>query len=162
MGNSMVKAQTEQTADFLKKAVGQLTDFLNEATITNLMEELQGEDVFYKELLGNFRRLTVFCEEGLEACQVIIYNDPFRKGAAEKVLYRIYHQCIEEFFQPKQDVWYEDSRSAYTGKNSIKFRQDVPHSIKQLVKNLESDFQNMREELEYYETDYRTKMMQSR
>ncbi|MFY4775927.1 YpuI family protein [Metabacillus sp. RGM 3146] len=162
MGNSMVKAQTEQVAEFLKKAVNQLTEFLDSTTISSLQEEQAGEDVFYKELLGNFRRLTVYCDEGLEACQVIIHNEPFRKGAAEKVLYRIYHQCIEEFFQPKQDVWYEDSRSAYTGKNAIKFRTEVPVSIKKLITFLESDFQTMREELEYYETDYRTKMMQSK
>ena len=32
----------------------------------------------------------------------------------------------------------------------------------QLVKGLEGEFQRIREELEFYETDYRTKMIQSK
>ncbi|MTH52228.1 DUF3907 family protein [Bacillus mangrovi] len=162
MGNSMVKVQTEQTAEFLSSAVADLTVYLNAVTIQSMLEEEAGDRQFFEELLSNFRRLTVFCEEGLEACTIITQTEPFRKAAAEKILYRVYHQCVEEFFQPKHDVWYEDSRSAYTGKNSIKFRQQVPVSASSLVANLESRFQQMREELEYYETDYRTKMMQSR
>ncbi|MDV2887772.1 DUF3907 family protein, partial [Alkalihalophilus pseudofirmus] len=58
--------------------------------------------------------------------------------------------------------WFENSRSAYTGKNAIKFYREVPETIKQLVKSLEGEFQQIREELEYYETDYRTKMMQTK
>ncbi|BBP90427.1 hypothetical protein BsIDN1_40450 [Bacillus safensis] len=45
----------------------------------------------------------------------------FPQQAAQKMLHRIYHQCIEEFFTPKKDTWYEDSRSAYTGKKAALF-----------------------------------------
>lgn len=65
-------------------------------------------------------------------------------------------------FPQKSDRWYEDSRAAYTGKNSIKFHEEVPESIHAILKELESGFQAMREELEFYETDYRTKMLQSK
>jgi len=68
---------------------------------------------------------------------------------------------IEEFFSPKNDAWFEDSRSAYTGRNSIIFYKSVPDNLQQLVKGLEGDFQRIREELQYYETDYRTKIIQS-
>ena len=47
-------------------------------------------------------------------------------------------------------------------KNSIKFYKNVPERVQQLIKGLEGEFQRMREELEYYETDYRTKMIQSK
>jgi len=67
-----------------------------------------------------------------------------------------------EFFSPKNDAWYEDSRSAYTGRNSIKFYKEVPESLRQLVKGLEGEFQRIREDLEFYETDYRTKIIQSK
>ncbi|MFL6517094.1 MAG: DUF3907 family protein, partial [Bacillus sp. (in: firmicutes)] len=107
-------------------------------------------------------KLIVYSEEGLDACSVILQGSPFQKGAAEKTLYKIYHQCIEEFFSPKNDAWFEDSRSAYTGRNSIKFYRNISDSIVQLVKSLEGEFQRIREELEYYETDYRTKMIQSK
>ncbi|MFE8702619.1 YpuI family protein [Cytobacillus sp. FJAT-54145] len=162
MGNSMVKTQLEEVKSFLSKTVLELETFLNETTLTKLMNEEAGEEDYYKTILSNIRKLLVYCEEGLDACSVILQSESFQKGAAEKTLYRIYHQCIEEFFSPKNDAWFEDSRSAYTGKNSIKLQKQTPKSIIDLLKGLEGEFQRIREELEYYETDYRTKMIQSK
>jgi hypothetical protein len=127
-----------------------------------MVRENEGDLPYYKLIFSNLRKLVVYSEESLEACMVILQNESFQKAAAEKTLYRIYHQCIEEFFSPKNDAWFEDSRSAYTGKNSIKFYKDVPETLRQLLKGQESEFQRIREELEYYETDYRTKMIQSK
>lgn len=162
MGNTLVHTQINDVKSFLETTISQLENLLNETTLSELLQETQGDSTYYKSVLSNIRKLLVYCEEGLDACQIILLNEPFSKAAAEKTLYRIYHQCIEEFFSPKSDVWFEDSRSAYTGKNSIKFRQVIPDSIKVVFKNLESPFQMLREELEYYETDYRTKIIQSK
>lgn len=162
MGNSIVKTQIEDVLSFLDSTVKTLEDFLNETTYSGLQQEKQGDENYYKSLLANLRRLVVYCEEGLEACRIINSNAVFHKAAAEKTLYKVYHQCVEEFFSPKSDAWYEDSRSAYTGKNSIKYHNEVPGSLSSLIQNLESGFQSIREDLEYYETDYRTKMLQSK
>ncbi|MDF1507667.1 YpuI family protein [Robertmurraya sp. DFI.2.37] len=162
MANTMVKSQLEDVRDFLVTTVNTLEDFLNQTTLNSLLEEEQGSEAYYKTILSNVRKLLVYCEEGLEACVVILQTDTFPKGAAEKTLYRIYHQCVEEFFQPKSDAWFEDSRAAYTGHNSIKFQEKVPETVVNLLKGLEGSFQSIREELEYYETDYRTKMIQSK
>ena len=162
MGNTLVQTQITDVRNFLTHVVVKFETFLNEMTISKLVEEKSGDPDYYRMLISNLRKLLVYCEEGSEACQAIVKNEPFAKATAEKALYRIYHQCIEEFFAPKSDTWFEDSRSAYTGKNSIKFRQETPDSIKNLFGNLESQFQKIREELEYYETDYRTKMIQSK
>ncbi len=163
VGNAIVKAQTEQVERFLGNVVNELNTFLNHATISSFLnEEAGGEEEYYEDLFRNLRRLSVYCEEGLEACKIVLQNEPFRKPAAEKALYKIYHQCIEEFYNPKNDVWYEDSRSAYTGKNAIKYRHAVPATLQTMIASLESGFQEIREELEYYETDYRTKMIQSK
>lgn len=158
----MVKTQLEDVKSFLETTVAQLEEFLNETTYSKLQAERSGEESYYKGILSSLRRMLVSCEEGLEVCQIVLKNEVFNKAAAEKTLYRVYHQCIEEYFSPKSDRWFEDSRSAYTGKNSIKFHQVVPDSVIAILKSVESGFQNMREELEYYETDYRTKMLQSR
>lgn len=158
----MVKTQVEDVKKFLVTSVNMFEDFLNNTTLTSLLDEEKGDEEYYKTILSNVRKLLVYCEEGLEACVIILQSDPFPKGAAERTLYRIYHQCIEEFFQPKSDVWFEDSRAAYTGRNSIKFQETIPASVSALLKGLEGNFQRMREELEYYETDYRTKMIQSK
>ncbi|AIM15492.1 MULTISPECIES: YpuI family protein [Neobacillus] len=162
MGNSLVQTQLNDVKEFLTQTVTVLENFLNETTISQLNVSNDEEHTYIKMIFSNLRKLAVYSEEGLEACSVILQSEPFQKPAAEKTLYKIYHQCIEEFFSPKNDAWYEDSRSAYTGKNSIKFYHSVPESISKLVKSLEADFQRIREELEYYETDYRTKMIQSK
>lgn len=162
MGNKIVETQIKEVKDFLGQTVLSLEGFLNTTTLDSLEAEESGNDEYYKRVLSTIRKLTVYCEEGLEACQVIDKAQPFSKAAAEKTLYRIYNHCIEEFFSPKSDAWYEDSRSAYTGKNSIKFRESIPMSLRKLVASLEADFQKIREELEYYETDYRTKMLHSK
>lgn len=162
MGNDIVHSQVQQVEGFLKESVSAISDYLNEITLTSLKNEGKHDnEEYYKQLLSSLRRLEVFCTEGLDACHVILRNTTFRKQAAEQTLYKIYHQCIEEFFSPKYDTWYENSRSAYTGKNAIKFKEEVPESVKVLFSQLEGKFQGIREELEYYETDYRTKMMQS-
>ncbi|MEH7096883.1 YpuI family protein [Neobacillus vireti] len=162
MGNTLVKTQLNDVKEFLTKSISTLEDFLNETTISQLNVENEEDRVYVKLILANMRKLVVYSEEGLEACSVILQSEPFQKAAAEKTLYKIYHQCIEEFFSPKNDAWYENSRSAYTGRNSIKFYRNVAEKISALIKSLEGDFQRIREELEYYETDYRTKMIQSK
>ncbi|MBT2677656.1 YpuI family protein [Bacillus sp. ISL-35] len=162
MGNTIVKTQIDEVREFLSATVVKLESFLNGTTLESLKQGQPADEEYYKSILSSLRKLAVYCEEGLDACKVILQAEVFSKPAAEKTLYRIYYQCIEEFFSPKNDAWYEDSRSAYTGKNAIKFRQPVATELSDLLVSLESGFQGIREELEYYETDYRTKMLQSR
>ncbi|MBM7651492.1 YpuI family protein [Neobacillus cucumis] len=162
MANTLVKTQLNDVKEFLTKSILTLEDFLNETPISQLNTDNEEDRAYVKLILANLRKLVVYSEEGLEACSVLLQSEPFQKAAAEKTLYKIYHQCIEEFFSPKNDSWFENSRSAYTGRNSIKFYRNVSDKISELIKSLESDFQRIREELEYYETDYRTKMIQSK
>jgi hypothetical protein len=162
MGNSLVKSQLNDVMGFLNKTTLKIEDFLNEATISQLNLENDEDRTYNKLIFANLRKLVVYSEESFDVCSVILQSNPFQKAAAEKTLYKIYHQCIEEFFSPKNDAWYEDSRSAYTGRNSIKFYRNVSEGVVQLVKSLEGEFQRTREELEFYETDYRTKMIQSK
>ncbi|MBM7693167.1 hypothetical protein JOC77_002607 [Peribacillus deserti] len=161
MANTIIQNQMEDVKRFLESTVHHIEDFLNSVTLRTLQAEKSGDEFYYKSLLSNIRKLAVYSEENLEACKIVLNNDVFHKVAAEKILYKVYHQVIEEFFSPKTDSWYEDSRSAYTGRNSIKLRGEAPGSITALMKTLESGFQSVREELEFYETDYRTKMIQS-
>ncbi|MCM3766512.1 YpuI family protein [Neobacillus niacini] len=162
MGNSLVETQVHDVKSFLAKTTSTIEEFLNETTLSELSPEGEEERNYHKLILSNLRKLLVCSEEGYEACKIILQSETFLKGAAEKTLYKIFHQCIEEFFSPKNDAWFENSRSAYTGRNAIKFYQKVSEQIVQLLKGLEGDFQRIREELEYYETDYRTKMAQSK
>ncbi|MGG3937881.1 YpuI family protein [Anoxybacillus kestanbolensis] len=161
MGNTVVFNQTKQVEQLLSRIVEQITRYLNETTIEQMQAECAGDRHYYEGVLSDLRRLAVYGEEGIDACRIVLQEEPFRKAAAEQALYKIYHSCVAEFFTPKRDLWYEDSRSAYTGRHSIKLRQPAPPSLQQLLHAIEADFQTMREELEFYETDYRTKVIQS-
>jgi len=162
MGNTLVNSQLQDVKAFLSNVIVSFGNFLDETSLSQFQLENEEERSYTKVIFAQLRKLVVYSEEGLDACSIILQSEPFQKAAAEKTLYKIYHQCIEEFFAPKNDAWYEDSRSAYTGRNSIKFYRSIPESVSRLVKSLEGEFQRIREELEYYETDYRTKMMQSK
>jgi hypothetical protein len=157
-----VKSQLKEVEELLVTTIKTIEDYLNETTLLQLNSDNEEERQYHKVVFSNLRKILVFSEEGLDACKIILQSEPFQKAAAEKTLYRIYHQCIMEFFSPKNDAWYEDSRSAYTGRNSIKFYKEVPENLKQIVKGLEGEFQRIREDLEFYETDYRTKIIQSK
>lgn len=163
MGNDLVKQQLTFTLEKLDKVSEELRTFLNTTTLSSLVSDAEAEgknEGDFKDILDQFRRILVFFDEGRESCSLILRSETFRKGAAEKTLYWIFHQCVEEFFHPRLDVWYEDSRAAYTGKNAIRFRAEVSQPLKDLVKVIEGPLQEIREELEYYETDYRTKVRQ--
>ncbi|WP_096201034.1 DUF3907 family protein [Bacillus sp. FJAT-45350] len=163
MGNSLVENQLSQTYDTLETICDKVSTYLDNVTITVMLNEVEDSDKeYFKSLLSSLRRVLVFSEEGKQACEVILNGKTFRKPAAEKTLYWVYHNCVEEFFNPRIDNWYEDSRSAYTGKNAIKFSKSVPESLQTVISHIEGPFQTIREELEYYETDFKTKMMQSK
>jgi hypothetical protein len=160
LGNTIVNTQLLEAVNHLTKNVESMESYLNITTLSMLKTE--DETDYYKRVLSQCRKILVFSEENLREAKLVLNANPFPKQIAEKILFKIYHQCIEEFFSPKSDVWYEDSRAAYTGKNAICFRMDVPVSLEQLFQEMEGRFQHLREELEYYETDYKTKLLQSK
>ena len=163
MGNNLVESQLTLTSETLTTICNKISYYLNEMTITEMINEVEvGDKDYFESLLSSIRRVLVFCEEGKETCEVILNGKTFRKAAAEKTLFWVYHHCVEEFFNPRIDNWFEDSRSAYTGKNAIKFSKEVPASLQKMMKEIEGPFQTLREELEYYETDFKTKMMQTK
>lgn len=160
MSNQIVRSQMEDVRTVLKEAVEEISTYLNGHSIEHLLKEEGSEDKeYYQSLMKSLRRLEVFCDEAYDTVHVILSAPSFRKPAAEKTLYGIYHQCIMEFFSPKGDVWYEDSRAAYTGKNALRYREQPPYSFQALMNKLEDSFQQIREDLAYYETDYQTKMV---
>ncbi|WP_064090979.1 DUF3907 family protein [Rossellomorea aquimaris] len=162
MCNLLIKSQVQEVQIFLEEEVDRIEGYLNATTITSLLLEKQGDRAYFEGLLSNLRRLLVFCEEGLDKCIIVLQSEPFMKNLAEKTLYKIYHQCIEEFFSPRYDLWFEDSRAAYLESNSIRFRQEPPKSFAHLINQVEIEFRSMREELEYYETDYKRKTLLSK
>jgi hypothetical protein len=71
-------------------------------------------------------------------------------------LYDTYHNAINAFFYPKHECYSEDGRYAYTGQDAIRFRKKPTRAARDITLELSKTFEQLREELAYYETDYVT------
>ncbi|MBM7552413.1 DUF3907 family protein [Thalassobacillus pellis] len=157
MSERFIRTQLHEVGDFLEFAVTQLSDYLDYYPLNSLLEEEGSRDrEYYRDLLHSLRRLEVFCKEAHDTISGLAKLEAFRKASVERTLYGIYHQCIAEFFSPKSDTWMENSRAAYTGESSIQFQQEPPRSMRVLFSKLERPFQDIRMNLEFYESDYLT------
>ncbi|WP_170007522.1 DUF3907 family protein [Bacillus fonticola] len=162
MGNQVLQSQITLTQAVLSQIVKKFEQYVTTHDRLRLLEETTGDKAYYDGVLRDLRRLLVFCEEALDSCGIVLRNEPLSKTAAEKTLYSVYHHCVDDFYNPRSDLWYEDSRAAYTGRNAIHFRATVPPSLQALMASVEAHFQELREELDFYETDYQTKVVQHR
>lgn len=119
-----IRQLCEATRENLKRAAEKLEAFLNEHSLPQLMEG-QEEDraLFYQGFLSDLRHLLVFSEVCYEKLGVALRRGTFDEEAAEKVLYHVYHDCVNNFFYPKNESYSEDGRYAYTGQDAIRFRK---------------------------------------
>jgi hypothetical protein len=158
MPSANVKALTDSTRTKLKDAVNQLEPFLNNNSLLTLTNEDQGEEAqtFYRGLLSDLRHLLVFSEVAVEKLGVLLRRPNFDTDYAERVLYEVYHQCVSAFFYPKNECYSEDGRYAYTGQDAIRFRFKPSRDSRDIVLNISKIFEELRDELAYYENDYMT------
>jgi len=84
MGNSLVKSQLSDVQGFLSDTIISLETFLNDTTISQLEQHAKSDSNMNRLILSNLRKLLVFCEEGLDACSVIMHSDPFQKASEKK------------------------------------------------------------------------------
>ncbi|WP_010270218.1 YpuI family protein [Paenibacillus senegalensis] len=152
-----VRNLCETTRDKLKDAITEMENFLNAHNLQQLNSEDDPEmEEFYKSYLSDTRHLLVFCEVGYEKIGVSLRRQTFNHEYAEKVLFDVYHNCINNFFYPKNECYSEDGRYAYTGQDAIRFRKKPTRAVRDLTIYLSKIFEELREELSYYETDYVT------
>ena len=149
---------SEATRNKLKEAIAIIEPFLNNSTLKGLTEQDSSEesDVFYRGLLSDLRHLLVFCEVSVEKLGIVLRRPNFDTDYAERCLYEVYHQCINAYFYPKNECYSEDGRYAYTGQDAIRFRFKPTHEVKEIVINASKIFEELRDELSYYESDYMT------
>ncbi|OXM86090.1 YpuI family protein [Paenibacillus rigui] len=152
-----VKNVCETTKSKLSEAIAKMEKFLNEHSLQQLNTEVDASmEEFYKGYLSDTRHLLVFCEVAYEKLGVSLRRPSFNVEYAEKVLYEVYHSCINNFFYPKNECYSEDGRYAYTGQDAIRFRKKPARDVRDLTIELSKIFESLREELSYYETDYIT------
>ncbi|UOQ42662.1 YpuI family protein [Halobacillus salinarum] len=154
MNDPDVKTQTAEVYTFLDDVSTELNSYLDRHSLADLLGEVGCQDPeYYRVVLKALRRLAVLSEEAKDSLYRLIEAPAFKKKSAERTLYRIYHKCIHEFFSPKEDPWYENSRAVYVGKSSLTYHDVPPESIQKLLVSLEERFHTIREELEYYGND---------
>ncbi|SDJ66530.1 DUF3907 family protein [Sediminibacillus albus] len=159
MSKDFLYAHVKEVNIFLVNSLEEMSGYLNNRKLEDLLqEEGSGDAEYYKELLKALRRLEVFCDEAHDAVNALLRENPLRETAAEKTLHGIYRQCILGFYAPKNDVWYEDSRAAYTGRRKINYHKTPPLSFARLLDSLDGAFEEIREELGYYDTKNQANM----
>ncbi|MFC4778501.1 YpuI family protein [Paenibacillus sp. GCM10023252] len=153
-----VKSLSETTRTKLKDAVQQLELFLNHYTLSQLTESDSGDEAgtFYKGLLSDLRHLLVFSEVSVEKLGILLRRPNFDIEYAERALYDVYHQSVNAFFYPKNEGYSEDGRYAYTGQDAIRFRFKPLREARDIVLSVSKIYEELRDELSYYETDYMT------
>jgi hypothetical protein len=152
-----VKNICDSTRTKLKEATAKMELFLNQNSLPQLnMENDPAMDEFYRGYLQDTRHLLVFCEVSYEKLGVCLRRPTFNVEFSEKVLYEVYHTCVNTFFYPKNECYSEDGRYAYTGQDAIRFRKKPSREVRDLTIELSKIFEELREDLAYYETDYIT------
>lgn len=163
MANANVKALCESTKDKLKSAISQLESFLNANALPQLVTAGEDTEHYYKGLLSDLRHLIVYTETNYDKLAVALKRTNFDTDQAEHHLYSTYHQCVSAFYYPKNECYSEDGRYAYTGQDAIIFRQKPTEDVRYLVLSLSKLFEELRDDLAYYETEYMTRRkMQTR
>lgn len=158
MPASNVKQLCEVSRDRLKYAIEKLELFLNEYTLPQLVPEYADIEAvsFYKGFLTDLRHTLVFSEDCHERLGVALRRANFDERFAERVLYDVYHQCVNAFYYPKNECYSEDGRYAYTGQDAIRFRMKPARAVRDVVLDITIGFEELRDELAYYESDYLT------
>ncbi len=157
MTTQQVKGLSESTRAKLKEAISKAELFLNNHSLIQLNPDQNQElDEFYSGFLSDMRYLLVFCEVAYEKLGLSLRRPNFNQESTEKILYDTYYNCVNGFFYPKNECYSEDGRYAYTGQDAIRFRKKPVRAVRNITLELSKIFEELREDLSYYETDYMT------
>ncbi|AMA72431.1 MULTISPECIES: DUF3907 family protein [Aneurinibacillus] len=159
MPETQLKEICEESYNRLKKVCMELEKFLNTTTLNQLVQassDPEQYESYYRDYLSDLRHLLVNCENAYEKLGICLRRARFNKEFAEEALYLVYHTCVNLFFYPKGEVYEEDGRNSYTGRDAIIFHKEVTPELKALTLGMSKVFEYLRDELQYYETDYVT------
>ncbi len=155
MSDLQVNQKCELTQSLLSQSIGLLESFLNQHTIPQLVASQDADmDEFYHGYLNDMRHLLVFSQVSYDKIGICLRRPEFHVEFSEKVLYEIYHTCINAFFYTKHECYSEDGRYAYTGEDAIRFRKKPLRVVRDLTIALFQIYEQLRDELAYYETEY--------
>ncbi len=159
MSQSNIQQLCVTAKEQLTIAINIMESFLNNITLLQLVDgQDEAANIFYQGYLSDLRHLLVFSEVCREKLGIVLRRGTFDQESAEKALYSVYHDCINRFFYPKNESYSEDGRYAYTGQDAIRFRKKPVRSARDLILDITGVFEELREALAYYESDYLTQL----
>jgi hypothetical protein len=157
MPASNIKGLVESSHEKLKAAIEQIEPFLNHHSLEQLIDnEDPSSTSFYSGMLSDLRHLLVFSEVTYEKLGALLRRPNFDNELAERALYEVYHNGVNSFFYPRNECYSEDGRYAYTGQDAIRFRVKPVRSARDVVLNISRLYEELRDDLSYYESDYLT------
>jgi hypothetical protein len=157
MSGTHLKLLCEETYRRLKKVSMELERFLNQVTLSELVKQSgdpEEYEAYYRSYLSDLRHLLVNSENAYEKVGVCLRRARFSEEFAQEVLHNVYHTCINCFYYPKGEVYDENSRMGYTGEDPIVFSKEVTPELRHLTLYLSRTFEQMRNELHYFESDH--------
>lgn len=159
MGMENVKRLCQSTREKLKQVVQITETFLNGVTLSSLAGSGDAEiEEYYRCFLSDLRHLLVFSQLNYEKLGIALRRKAFNVDYAERILHETYHTSVNGFFYPKNECYSEDGRYAYSGQDPIRFRKPPVPEVRNVTLSLFAIFEEMRDELSYYETDYINKI----
>ncbi len=144
------KAQAQQIYDELSQIEEVLGDFHNHYSanhLASLATELDGE--YIRQVMKQLRLLESYSSEGKKAVHQFTRVKTVDGKHFDRILRGISIKCVDSFFSPSEDLWFEDSRASYQNKRSIDFIHHPGEEIIQLTDRLEPIFLELRNRLEY-------------
>lgn len=161
MSREQTKELCRLTRERLKMANSLLRDFLDFHHLPLLREDRGSErkdDLYLRECLEDLRHLSVYCDLGYERVSLALRRARFNEPFAERVLTEVVHTCIDRFYHPRNEVYEEEPRYIYTNRDKIRFREEPPASVKELTLRLAGIFEELRMELEAFDSDIPTRI----
>lgn len=148
--NTELRTKLNFITNKLTNIENSLTDFLNETSINLVVENDPSADEDYAKLiLKQLRYIEVLCSEGNRTLRGFSQFKYVSEERVNRVFNNIYLKCIEQFFSPNNNVWFEDSRASYKNKSSIDFKMNPGKLLVEQINKIEPLFHQIREQLEY-------------
>ncbi|GEL76115.1 DUF3907 family protein [Tenuibacillus multivorans] len=143
-------SQAESIQDHLQLIEHELSDFLDFTSVDKILDESKDVEInFIQTIFKEFRYIAVYSGEGKKAINRILMDQRIEETLVDKVYKGIYFKCVNEFFSPHHEVWYEDSRASYRNKFSIDFYTKPGMLIEDTIKKIEPSFHHIRDQLDY-------------
>lgn len=116
-------SQAESINEHLTFIENELHDFLDFTSVDKVLETNRELEIEYiQRIFKEFRYLAVYCGEGRKAIEKLMKTSQIEEEFLDRVYKGVYYKCVLEYFSPKDEVWFEDSRASYQNKCSIDFQ----------------------------------------